>query len=465
MSGSPEGIYEPGVIDPGLPRSNPTKPFWQRMPHALAEHQSPWPDVPVDIVIIGSGITGTNVARCLLKQRPRLKIALVEARTLCSGATGRNGGHIKTMAFAPWQDRKNTYGIEEAIKLTEFEHSHMGAMIAAAVEAGIDCDAVLCEGIDAYFDDGTYNKALADLDDMRGHAPHLASQYRVMAKHELKAVLGLSSRCVGAIGVPAASVWPYKLVTGLIAPLIEAGQLNVQTRTVVHSVTDKQSEDFATVHTSRGDIRCRHVVHATNAWLGHLLPELRPFISPVRGNVVHYAPINNTTGEAAKRSAFGFKSCHSYWLRYTTHDYDYLIQRENGGVLVGRANTNRRATGDDTETDLSPMAQLRGMAAEVASAPVQTGVIDAAWSGILGFSQDKSPYVGRLPFPGRSRQWVCGAYHGIGMTRAFRSAEMLALLLLGEEVPDEYPRSVLVTEARVRAFTSITGAFECQHEG
>lgn len=459
MSGSPEGIYEPGVVDPGVPRAKSTQAFWQSEPHPLANHQSPWPTETVDVVIIGSGVTGTNLARNLLEKRPNLRVVLVEARTLCSGATGRNGGHIKTMAFAPWQDRKTTYGIEEAIRLTEFEQSHIDAMIGAAEANGIDCEAVRTEGLDVYFDPKTFEKAREDLEDMRIHAPHLANQYTIYTdRNHLQKEFKLSDRAVGAFGVPACSIWPYKLVTGLIAPLIKSGKLNVQTNTVVKSIKDSPTAESAIVYTTRGDIKARHVVHATNAWMGHLVPELRPFASPVRGNVVHYAPNEQQEHtKAADKSPFGYEPNYSYWLRYTTHDYDYLIQRSAGDVLVGRANTARRATGDDTVTDMSPMSHLRGMAKQVAASASSNSNITHAWSGILGFSQDKSPFVGRLPFPGRSHQWVCGVYHGIGMTKAFRTAEMMALMILGEDVPEEYPRSMLVTPERVQLLRESLG--------
>jgi len=151
-------------------------------------------------------------------------------------------------------------------------------------------------------------------------------------------------------------------------------------------------------------------------------------------------------------SAFGFDSKFSFWLRYAEKDYGYLIQRKQGDVVVGRANTGRRVTGDDSETDLAPMAHLRGIANEVASSPsnLTSANIDHSWSGILGFTQDTSPFVGRLPFLGRSHQGGCGGYHGIGMTKAFRTAEMMAYLILGEAVPEEYPRSMMLTEERVR---------------
>lgn len=191
-------------------------------------------------------------------------------------------------------------------------------------------------------------------------------------------------------------------------------------------------------------------------------PSYEPFISPVRGNVVHYSPRQTKSPKTEELSPWGYDSTFSFWLRYAEKDYDYLIQRKQGDVVVGRANTGRRATGDDSATDLSPMAHLRGVADEVAALPAPTASahVDHVWSGILAFTQDTSPFIGRLPFRSRSHQWVCGAYHGIGMTKAFRTAEMMALLLLDEKVPDEYPRSMLLTLDPLRSLRKSLGYVE-----
>lgn len=82
------------TADPGLPRPNPTQSFWQMPPHPeLSTIQSPELPKETDIVIIGSGITGCSVARALLEEEPLgpVHVTILEARTLTSGATGRNG--------------------------------------------------------------------------------------------------------------------------------------------------------------------------------------------------------------------------------------------------------------------------------------------------------------------------------------------------------------------------------------
>lgn len=77
-----------------LPATNPTLSFWEYPPHRLASFRSPFPKV-VDVAIIGSGITGSCIAKYLFEANPTFKIVMLDARKLCDGASGRNGGQCK----------------------------------------------------------------------------------------------------------------------------------------------------------------------------------------------------------------------------------------------------------------------------------------------------------------------------------------------------------------------------------
>ena len=74
---------------PGLPVRNPTLPLW-----TVPAAQIPPGDHDVlpqyaDVVVIGSGITATSFAYNALASEAGLKIVMLEARDVCSGATGR----------------------------------------------------------------------------------------------------------------------------------------------------------------------------------------------------------------------------------------------------------------------------------------------------------------------------------------------------------------------------------------
>ncbi|KAL4910836.1 hypothetical protein BDW74DRAFT_172297 [Aspergillus multicolor] len=453
MSTSPSGIYEKGIIDPGVPVSNPTSPFWLSSPSKISTLQSPWLST-ADIIIIGSGMTAASLSRTLLNN-PRhadAKIILLEARTLCSGATGRNGGHIKAQSPGFWHERKESYGVEEAVKIMEFEHRHLGEMVKVIKELGLECDLQEIEGLDVYHDAKVFAHAVSAVKEMRNVSPTLGARYTIYTdKAELAKRQVGGPNIVGAIGMKAASMWPYKMVTGILERLVKQhkGRFSIQTNTTVKAITNNKSDEYTTVHTSRGDIKAKIVVHATNAWVGHLIPELRPYISPVRANVQRRrAQAANNANDTSKEK---IETSFSWWLRYGEHDYDYLIHRPDNSFILGRSNTGRRATANDSEVDFLPHAHLKGVTPQVfdfKDAGFEKGEVTHAWSGPVAFTHDGNQFVGRVPFPGYQRQWVAAGFQGIGMVRAFLSAEMLARLIGGEELEERYPRSLIAEEKR-----------------
>ena len=120
---------------------------------------------------------------------------------------------------------------------------------------------------------------------MRKHSSELAAKYtRYLSRADLQA-LHRGEHCVGAIGMAAGTLWPYRFVTGLFEKIILDNNLSIQTNTPVIFISDNDGDDFATLWTSRCEVRGRKVIHATNNWIGHLLHKWRPFVSPVRANV------------------------------------------------------------------------------------------------------------------------------------------------------------------------------------
>lgn len=77
-----------------LPVDNATVPYWRTELHALDEHRTT-EELPTecDIAIIGAGMTGVatayHISKLACDDKP--SVVILEARQLCSGATGRNG--------------------------------------------------------------------------------------------------------------------------------------------------------------------------------------------------------------------------------------------------------------------------------------------------------------------------------------------------------------------------------------
>lgn len=76
-----------------FPVENSTLPFWRTEPHEIDNHRTTV-ELPekCEVLIIGAGFSGASIAYHLLGDDPSPpSIVVLEARSACSGATGRNG--------------------------------------------------------------------------------------------------------------------------------------------------------------------------------------------------------------------------------------------------------------------------------------------------------------------------------------------------------------------------------------
>lgn len=121
--------------DPQLPRANPTVATWQLPPHpTLSEIQSAGLPKATDYAIIGSGVTGCSIAKTLFEQAPSssgsFSVTVLEARTLTSGATGRNGGVLTSFVPGDYKILSEHFGHEQAVKIARYANSTLEKMHA-----------------------------------------------------------------------------------------------------------------------------------------------------------------------------------------------------------------------------------------------------------------------------------------------------------------------------------------------
>lgn len=123
--------------DPALPVGNPTSSHWQNPPHPrLLGIKSTTLPPQRDILIIGSGITACSVTRELLESGYNGTITILEAREVCSGATGRNGGRINCVAVHDFHKFSQMYGVDIAKQIVRFELAHYDELMEAARSLG-----------------------------------------------------------------------------------------------------------------------------------------------------------------------------------------------------------------------------------------------------------------------------------------------------------------------------------------
>lgn len=107
--------------------------------------------------------------------------------------------------------------------------------------------------------------------------------------------------------------------------------VNLQTWTPVSSVSSTPSASGRyTITTPRGTIAAAKVIYATNGYTSALLPQLSKRLVPVRGICSRIV----CPPGGGKRAPL---LTNSYVVRFNDWEYDYLIPRTDGSIVVGGA--------------------------------------------------------------------------------------------------------------------------------
>lgn len=343
---------------------------------------------PVDVAIVGGGVTGCSCALTLADAGARVR--LYEARSIASGASGRNGGFALRGGAMPYDRARETLGPECAKafwQLTERSLDRMGELAGDALRR--------VGSLRLAADEQERDELLAE------HDALVADGFAVDWADELPEPLAGTHH--GAIAHPGdGSLHPARWVRRLAARALDAGaELREHTRV-----------------SSLDELEADHVVIASDGYPSGLVPELDGAVKPTRGQVVATEPLPEQLYDRP---------------HYARHGLDYWQQLPDGRLVAGG---RRDATLESEFT-----------AEEVTTEPVQAAIeellhallgrvpaITHRWSGIFGTSPDDLPLIG--PVPRRPGVWVSRGYSGHGNVLGLAAGDLVAKAILGRSEPE-----------------------------
>lgn len=440
---------------PSLPCPEPTTSYWLNDPPfpELVKIQSEKLASLTNIVIIGSGITAAATAYTLLNESTRknqpIAITVLEARDICSGATGRNGGHIKASPHETFERLETEFGTERAVALTRFKLSHLQHLTEFCKSKGYEkAECRKVETVDLFFDKKTFDEASQTLTRLRTLLPEF--QARIVQAEEARQEFAVSDQVIGAIIYQAGALWPYRFVTSIWNDLLQEypDQISIETNTSALSI-DPNGTAY-NVSTNRGVIKCDHVVHATNAWMGHLLPHLNKKATGMRAHMSAQNPGDEFSYE-------GFHGDRSWSIIHGPDDFDYMTQRPSGDIMLGGGAFRSKNDGldqigvwDDSRTDVFTSAYLAGILPiaftqekQQRQSETHSRYLHQHWSGIISLTGDSLPFVGKLDsgicaknVQGNAAEWIAAGYNGEGMVFAWLCGTALGLMIMGTEHED-----------------------------
>ena len=230
-------------------------------------------------------------------------------------------------------------------------------------------------------------------------------------------------------------MWPYKFILGLLQPMVESGKINLQTHTPVTSVTSDSAQETSgskfSVVTPRGTIRAKQVIYTSNAYVSGLLPEYEQSIIPCKGICCHIAVPDGSTHSAPLLN-------NSYINRTSDNALSYLIPRTDGSIVVGGAAAKFFPYRDQWYRNVDDTCLIEAakdfyddyMQRTYRGWEDSGAKVTKIWTGVMGYSFDSNPHVGRVP--DKAGQYIAAGFNGHGMPVIWLVAKALARMVLSD---------------------------------
>jgi gamma-glutamylputrescine oxidase len=343
---------------------------------ATATREASYPplagDASCDVAVIGGGLAGLSAA-IDLRQRG-FDVALLEAREIGSGASGRNGGQaIHGLACDP-ETIEAQLGLDDARRVWDMSVEALDLLRQRMQEHTIACD--WRDGYLGLATSGRKGRAL------QAWADRIEAVYRYPLQRIAAAEIGrwiASPRYHSGIHDPRSGhLHPLKYTLGLARAAAAAGvRIHEQTAGLALVPGARPA-----LRTAAGELRARQILLAGNVYLRGVAPLLESRIMPV-GTYIACSEVLDPA-LAASLIPSGAAVCDTNFV------LDYFRPTADRRLLYGGR------VSYSTRTPAGLAASMRRRMVQTFPQLAATRV-DYAWGGFVDITMNRAPDFGRLP--------------------------------------------------------------------
>ena len=389
---------------------------------ASAPRTEHWPalgtDIDTDVCVIGGGLAGLSAA---LDLRTRgYRVAVLEAREMGWGASGRNGGQALVGLACDIEVIERQLGFDDARRVWDTTLEALDLIHERRSKHRIECD----------WQSGYLSVAVSERKtrDLHAWCEQIAQRYgfaqmRPFGADEVQDRIASPRFAGGAFDPVSGHLHPLKYTLGLASAAAQAGAALYE-----HTAAVRIERGAApVVHTraadgSAGLVRCRHVLLAGNVYSEELVPEISTRIMPVGTYIVASAPVGAERARALIPSRAAV--CDTNFV------LDYFRFSHDDRMLFG----GRVSYSTVTPMNLAESMRRRMCAVfpQLADVP-----IDHAWGGFVDITMNRAPDFGRIG----DNLWYLQGFSGHGLALTGMAGRLAAEAIAGQsERFDVYAR-------------------------
>lgn len=356
-----------------------------------------------DVCILGAGLTGLSAAIELA--RAGMKVIVLEAGRVGSGASGRSGGQA-IFGFGCDQSKISALiGPEDSRRLFDWSLEGIGLIHERCREFAIDCD----------WRDGHAHVPIKprQVDELKAWQADLGDNYAYETQwwdaQTLRAQLA-SERYLGALYDPRSGhLHPLKYTLGLARAALSLGVR-------IHEgskVLQLQRGEKPLLRTAQGEVRCDFAVLAGNAYVHGIAPELDSRIMPVGT----YIGATESLGESRAKQliANGMAVADVNWAL----DY-FRLSRDHRLLFGGRASYSTLPPPNLRGTMTRRMKRVFPQLADLR--------FEYVWGGYVDISLNRAPHWGRLG----SNVYFAQGFSGHGVAATGLAGRVIAEAIRGQ---------------------------------
>ncbi len=361
---------------------------------------------PQDIIIAGAGLMGLWSALELKKSNDRLRITILERNSTPLGASLRNAGFACFGSPTELIHDAETMGIDDMLTIVEMRYKGIEKIKQHFSQIQTQFDP--CGGYECVNEKYSHwNDLDAKLAWLNSLLKDITGKDRIFSESNAKlAEFGLLGFDKLIENPSEASLHSGSLLQALTQKVQSAG-IHILYGIEITSYF-KQGSQISIQTNQQISVSAQQLLFCTNAFTQNLIPEL--YITPARGQIIVTSPIENLI----MKGTFHFDEGFYYWRNLGNR------------LLIGGA--RNVAMEEEKTTELSGSLIVKNALESFLQQhlhPKYNYTIEHHWSGIMGFTNDKKPYVGKVS----EGVFAAIACNGMGVALAPMIAEKVVTMM------------------------------------
>lgn len=391
-------------------RLHTERPFWAATPRISVPARKSWEAGEVDVVIVGTGISGALMADALADGRRR--VLVIDRRTPVRGSTLASTAMIQHEIDLPLFDLTREIGREKAERAWRRSVRAVEDLVDRVRKLGIDCAMAPKQAL--YLAGDSYgSRALA----MEAAAREPAGiAHELLSGEALRARFGIDRRAAILSGA-SASANPPQMTAGLLAAAVGRGAEVVSPVTI----TDlDEAGDRAVLATGEGRlILARHAIFCTGY---EFLPRMQSRAHRI-----------TSTWALASEPGVARPDWLDDMLVWEGSDpYLYFRSATNGRIIAGGEDEDGADGWRDADRMPGKLARIVEKLGDLTGMKVTPAY---GWAAPFGNTTDGLPIIDRVP--GMAHTHAVMGFGGNGITYSMIAAQIVAARIAGRPDPDE----------------------------